>query len=462
MTICAQCRRDNADGIEFCAGCGRILWSGAQTAQQGARPRGDRTSAPPTARGGADTGGPGSPADPAASPGRDPMPGPGRQRAPGPRQTPAGVQPDGQPAPPRGPGAGQDAQPGTSRAAGGRIRVRRDTHTTGLRAVPIAGLFDDDDHSTGTADGYRGVRPDEQPLTATSTFGPSSDWHGAGTGTGTAGSQVRCRCGRQNPPGSRFCPCGQTLVHDQTGSPADTAPGTTPGPRPALAGAGERRRFDRQMRAAAGGRRGYDRPLANRVVALRATAGLLAVAVVLALAGPASGSTRGWAAGRISGVLPHSYKEVDVSGVGVTPAQRDLRGYPPMFAVDGYRNRAWVTAWNPDEAIGETCSKTVGRSAILVLTFARSVRIDHVSIRAGLPKDDPAAPSQVRPKRIAIQFGDEQCQFKDLLKVAEPQLLNVTGKDTQLARVWIVDAYDAATAPGNQVAISEIDFLVDA
>lgn len=274
-----------------------------------------------------------------------------------------------------------------------------------------------------------------------------------------------CRCGRQNPAGARFCTCGEMLVRFEARSrrDAEPEPSRARGWGAALAGAGERRRFDREMRAVAGAWRGYDQPLVPRVAAFRATALAVVVAAVLAFVGPWSGSSRGWVSDHAAGLLPHSYKEIDVKSWRVEPAEEELPGYSQAFAVDGFRNRAWATAWHPDRPPGESCADTeqAGRSATLVLLFDDAVRIDRVSIRAGLDGKDPQRLTQARPRRIGVQLGDGPCQILSLRDVPDRQDLNVRGKDVRIVKVWVTEAYDPSDGQGNVIAISEIDFLAE-
>jgi hypothetical protein len=252
------------------------------------------------------------------------------------------------------------------------------------------------------------------------------------------------------------------LVRLESGDRADAEPaGVRPrGWRPALAGVGERRRFDQEMRAVAGAWRGYDQPLSPRVAVFRATALLVAVAAALAFVGPWSGRSRGWVADRVAGLVTHSYEPIKVKSVRVEPPQADLPGYLPLFAVDTFRNRSWATAWRPDRPAGESCVETerAGRSATLVLSYGDAVRVDRVSIRAGLDEKDPGRLSQARPAKIGIRLGDGPCQILSLRDVAGRQDLNVSGKDVRFAKVWVTEAYDAADGPNNLVAISEIEF----
>jgi hypothetical protein len=255
------------------------------------------------------------------------------------------------------------------------------------------------------------------------------------------------------------------LVRFEPGARRDAEPEPVRprGWRSNLAGVGERREFDRGMRAAAGAWRGYDQPLAPRVAAFRGTAVLVVVATLVAFVGPWSGGSRRWVSDRVAGLLPHSYKEIDVKSVSVEPNEVDRPGYTPLFAVDGFRNRAWATSWRPDRPpAGPSCVDSVGPSSTLVLTFAEPARIDRVSIRAGLDEKDPDRSRQARPKKIGIQLGDGPCQLRQLRDEAGRQDVDVRGRDVPYAKVWVTEAYDPADSEGELlVAFSEIDFLAN-
>ncbi|KPM56697.1 hypothetical protein CcI49_26725 [Frankia sp. CcI49] len=370
--------------------------------------------------------------------------------------------------PPAGPGASQQdrsprlpgAPAGASRTPQGRIRIGRGTRPDGLTPIPITQLLGTDAAGESSLHGSRGGHPGEETSSATSSQSLAAP-RVLPSDSGLADAPVRCHCGRESPPQSRFCRCGQMLVPAQSDlRPDDPRPAAAPVPSRGLGSslerAGERRRFDREMRRAATGRSGYSRPLALRVVAFRTTLVVALIAVVLA---SASTTTRSWAADRLSTVLPGSYREIDeFASVRVDPEMDERPGYLAQRAVDGSRNRAWMTAWDPTAEIGESCPKTAGRSATLVLRFTSAVRVDRVSIRAGLPKNDPEAPVQAQPKQIGIQL-DDQCWTKDLSDSGEPQVLKgVAGRDVRIARVWIVDTFDHSNGSGTFVAISEIDF----
>jgi hypothetical protein len=360
-----------------------------------------------------------------------------------------------------------------SRTAEGRIRVPRGAQPAGLRAISIGGLVDGAPGGP-PGDGFRPVRPEEEPPTGLSTgFAP------AGAGPGGAGSPggypepgafgdpagpLPCTCGRRNPATARFCPCGQLLVRIEPGTrrDADRAPEPRGGWRPLLT-AGENSRFDRALRAA-GPTAGYSQPLAARTSMFRTVAAAGTVAILLALVGPWSGSSRGWISDQAAGLIPHSYREIDVASEAVDPPQQDLDGYLPLFAVDGFRNRAWATAWHPERAGATACPAQGAGSATLVLTFKDPATVDRVSIRAGLDDKSPDRLTQVRPKTIGIQLEDGPCQTLALSNTADPQALDVHATGVSSARVWVVDAYPSPDGPspdgpGDRVAISEIDFL---
>ncbi|EIV92953.1 hypothetical protein FraQA3DRAFT_2626, partial [Frankia sp. QA3] len=369
--------------------------------------------------------------------------------------------------PPRGPATPAPAAP---RAADGRIRMRRDSRPGSLRAVPIGG---DPGPPFGAPprDGFRAVRPDERQatgMTPTATGGAGAA--GAHPRTrpvpvGGAGEGSLCVCGRSNPPGSRFCPCGEAV---EAWAPAERdrqSAGSGEHHSP-LVDYGEHRRFDREMRLAAGAWRGYDRPLAGRVTAMRTAAVGAVVAVALVFAGPWGGGCRGWVAERAAGILPHSYREIDVHSASVSrsPAdagRADPAGRPPLAAVDGFRNRAWATAWHADRPIDLTapCAQTTGRSAKLILRFDEPVRIDRIAIRAGLDDADPARLNQARPKRVGVQLGEGNCKIVQLRDTADRQELDLHGRGVDYAAIWVVDAFPAPGGAGDVVAISELDFL---
>jgi hypothetical protein len=251
------------------------------------------------------------------------------------------------------------------------------------------------------------------------------------------------------------------LVHAEPDArdEAESAPARSRG-RGLLSGFGESRRFDREMRAA-GDWSGYDQPLAARVMAFRTAASAVVAVAFLAFVWPWGAQSRSWVGDRLAGLLPHSYEEIKVEKVSVDPPQPDIDGYAADFAVDGFRNRAWVTAWDPAQPIGRDCRETVGRrSATLVLDFAKEVRVDRVSIRAGLDEKNPDHNTQARPKRFGLQLGDKSCQTLPLKPGPDRQDFDVEkAGEVSYAKVWIIDADEPADGPGNRVAISELDFL---
>ncbi len=408
-----------------------------------------------------------------------PGPGWGTGSSPGSAPAPSAAAGGAIPGSPPSPPAGSPRQPrqdlgaAASRTAG-RIRFQSGARPAGLRPITIPGLLDG---QAARGDGVQAVRPDESARTGTGTPPTAPEGYQLSPGrqpgetryptsVGVEGAEVPCACGRRNPPGTRFCPCGEMLVPLDPGPRRDGAladPDRSHGLRPTLAGAGQRRRFDREMRSAAGAWRGYDQPLAPRAVIFRSTALAVVATALLVLVGPWSGSSRAWASDRFAGLLPHSYREIRVGSVSVTPPEKDLSGFAPWNAVDGFRDHSWATAWHPERPIDPAadCPETSGRSATLVVHFDEQVRIDRVSVRAGLDGRDPTRLAQARPKRIGVQLGGGGCQILPLRDVADAQELAVHGRDVGFVKIWIVEAYDAASGPNNAVAISEIDFLRD-
>jgi hypothetical protein len=332
-----------------------------------------------------------------------------------------------------------------TRTSSGRIRVQPGAGNRGLRPIQLGG-------PSGAAAPYP---PDSGPGFA---GGPAAD-----TGPGGPGDDVRlCQCGRRNPAGARFCPCGRTLVRLEVGTRSWTPDVPV---EAGWRGAGDRRRFDGELRAAAGGQpRGYDRPLATRTVALRCGSALVLVVLLLA---SLSGGVRGRVTDGVAGMMPHAYRQLAAPTAHAEgPGALDLPGYAPAFAVDPYLNTAWASAWPPpaqsspaQPAAGGSCAGAQGQPTSLVLQFDEVVSVDRVRIRAGLSDDDPQHTNQYRPRQLAFQFGDQPCVALPLRDTADAQNLDVQGRDLRTVKVWVIDVYPPPAGQGADVAISGLDFL---
>ena len=271
--------------------------------------------------------------------------------------------------------------------------------------------------------------------------------------------EIRCgNCGRYNPPGTRFCRCGNALPVQ----PKPAAQATTPAP-PALLpwyrrllGGADRDRVRQATRAA---RITYDRGLGLRARWVRATLLLGALGIGVTAVAPWGAGLRGFVGDQIQQV--RGYEAVTVEKAVVVPADARRRSFPAAFATDGQPSRAWAVGWRgggrraPEGACGQVRSPAAGS---LVVSLAQASRVDRVTIQPGLQRDNPNWSKQARPRTVELRFSDGTCQRISLGDAFEPQTFDVEARAVSDVQVVILDAYPQQEGRGDLTAISEIGF----
>jgi hypothetical protein len=175
--------------------------------------------------------------------------------------------------------------------------------------------------------------------------------------------------------------------------------------------------------------------------------------------GPWGASARAWVGDQIARV--RGYETVAVSEAIVDPPGARRRGYLPAYATDGQPSRAWAVGWPTgirpvtEGRCGEVASPADGS---LVVSFARTSRVDRVTIQAGLDRKNENWSKQGRPHTVELRFSDGVCHRITLEDAFSPQAFDVDARAATGVTVVILDAYPHLEGRGNLVAISEIAF----
>ena len=260
---------------------------------------------------------------------------------------------------------------------------------------------------------------------------------------------LRCpNCATGNPPGRRFCRrCGEWVV--DPGPPVDLGP------------MGRRRAGDRPWWKPWGGEKAaYTKSLTGATVAFRVAAAVAVLVVGSLLLGLFGFNP----IGRARDYVQHMLGSGRVEGVtaAVEPAD-DAKQFPPEWAVDDYRGRAWTTNWTLAEAPAGPVDACAGDPApavgnVLVLSFPGATNIREIGIEAGLAKDDKLRTTRYRPRMLRLDWAGGGCQSVKLKDDAGLQRFAVRQKrDLTGVRITVEGGYAPAdVGTDNRLDISEV------
>ena len=259
---------------------------------------------------------------------------------------------------------------------------------------------------------------------------------------------LRCpNCATGNPPGRRFCRrCGEWVV--DPGPPVDVGP------------MARRRGGDRPWWKPFGGEKAaYTKPLTGATVAFRA-----AVAVIVLVVGSLLLGLFGLnPIGRARDYVQHMLGSGRVEGVTAVAEPADnAQQFPPEWAVDDYRDRAWTTNWllaepaGPQDACDGKPEPAVGQ--VLVLSFPGGTNVREIGVEAGLAEDDDLRTTRYRPRTLRLEWEGGGCQSVRLEDDAKLQRFGVRQKGQLTGvRITVVGGYPPADG-GQFLDIGEITF----
>jgi hypothetical protein len=259
---------------------------------------------------------------------------------------------------------------------------------------------------------------------------------------------LRCpNCATGNPPGRRFCRrCGEWVV--DPGPPVDV------GPMPRRSG-GKRPWW----KPFGGEKPAYTKSLTGATVAFRA---LIAV-VVLVVGSLLLGLFGLNPIGRGRDYVQHLLGSGRVEGVTAVAEPADnAEQFPPVWAVDDIRGRAWTTNWllaetaGPEDACVGEPERAVGQ--VLVVTFPGPTNVREIGVEAGLAKEDPLRTTRYRPRTLRLDWAGGGCQSIRLDDDAKLQRFGVRQeRDLTGVRITVVGGYAPADG-GEFLDISEVTF----
>lgn len=263
-------------------------------------------------------------------------------------------------------------------------------------------------------------------------------------------------CQTVNAPERRFCRCCGHRVAAGEGSPfpaAVPAARTTPW--------WQRLGGHRAPGATREARRAYRRAVPLRYRGAQAAAVVLPFVLVGALLAVAGRDPVGSARGLWHDLRNNTF-EVDGVEATADPADGAVPGWPPELAVDGSKENAWATQWQPvpsDGAAPEPCTEGVQAPArqTLLLEWSEPREIRSVTVLGGLPETAAEAAQVRRPLLLELRF-DASCQALELEPDSEEQKLELDAPvwaDRVSVSVLAASDVDAPLNP-DRVAISSI------
>jgi hypothetical protein len=249
-------------------------------------------------------------------------------------------------------------------------------------------------------------------------------------------------CAEPNAESRRFCvACGARLPAIEPQSAADQ-PSGAPGNRRAP------RSWRQRARAASEGPMRYSAGFTSQVKARVVLAVLAAIAVLVAVAGPARErvlSALGWGS---SGLLPASAELVTSQG----EPDEEVAGFGAANVHDDDRNTGVAIAWEPET--GAEAEVEVSR---LRLTFEEPTDVHEVRIAPGLADSAEDAPLVLKPSRIRLCADTGACQEVAVGSSGSLQTYGVgLGDDVRSIELTVLDVHETDFTTYPLAVISEV------
>jgi hypothetical protein len=168
---------------------------------------------------------------------------------------------------------------------------------------------------------------------------------------------------------------------------------------------------------------------------------------------------RTWALDQFANITGR-YQPVEVQEAAFVGEDAEPEGFAAAFATDGQPGRAWAVGWDAERVVvDEPCAAAEGAaSGALSVSFTQDTKVDRITVRAGLDRNNQQWSKQARPRTIDVRFSDGSCKRLDLKDEFGAQRFSVQAAAANGAIVTIVDAYPQHDGPGGLVALSEITF----
>jgi hypothetical protein len=254
--------------------------------------------------------------------------------------------------------------------------------------------------------------------------------------------QVRCpQCGEITDATRRFCRRGHPI--------RDLTPEPVAEPSPTAAASGERQGALHHAKVA------YDKGISLRAQVFRFGLILGALGIGVSMLPPWGFHVREFAGDQLGKLIPDEYEAVAVTA---RPGLADLRGFPSRFAVDGQPSRSWAVPWDAKAAVPTTCGAQSGASGVLELRLPAGTTIDRLTVRNGLPDDDPNVGKYATPKAIDVIVPQGPCTRIQLDADPAPQHHSLHLAGAKQAVVQVASVYPAEAGPSTVVALSELQF----
>ncbi|WP_395725515.1 hypothetical protein [Nakamurella sp.] len=209
-------------------------------------------------------------------------------------------------------------------------------------------------------------------------------------------------------------------------------------------------------------RAAYRQSLPLRYRAIRWVLALVGVGAIVGSLSLIGRNPVGWAVDRwndlrgttvqVTGLQAHSEPEAEATDAA------------PLL-LDNLSNTGWTAPWTATSALDPVVSSCrnpadptiLGMPPSVVVVLPQEVALNHVSVAAGLPKDDSRRAQQFRPKALQLAFTDGTCQQVQLADADGLQMLPLDTVHTGAVRIWVVDAYPPASDQPQDVAtVAEI------
>lgn len=259
-----------------------------------------------------------------------------------------------------------------------------------------------------------------------------------------------------NEPDRRFCAkCGLALVGPRL---HDAGPAGPPPPPERLPW--WRRIFRPAPNTRRAARVAYRESLPLRYRAIRWLFALAGVGLLIGGLSLIGRNPVGWAVDRWNDLRGAT---VQVTGVQAHTEPASGAGEQPDAApllLDNLADTGWTVPWTATSALDPLLAScrnpadptSLGMPQSVVLTLPQEGTLTHVSVAAGLPKDDSRRAQQFRPKTLQLAFTDGTCQRVELADADGLQMVPIDKVGTGAVRIWVVDGYPPTSDQPQEVA----------